>query len=67
MTEELLELLWILEVTVALDPELAQNLDEVVSGQHFVEEELPKPTDQERKAPTTEEPDEATQATLPAE
>jgi hypothetical protein len=42
LTTELLELLWVLEATVAGYPEQARLLDEVVSGQCFRADELPE-------------------------
>ena len=51
MTDELLELLWVLEATVALFPELARTLDEIVASDLFLGAELPKPSDDERKPP----------------
>lgn len=51
MTEELLRLLWVLEATVALFPELEQNLEAVVRSEVFSAAELPKPADEEREAP----------------
>ncbi len=53
MTKELLELLWVLEATVQGEPELRQLLAEITSFEVFASEELPEPTDEERKPPTT--------------
>ena len=50
-TEELLELLWVLEATLALQPEGAALLDEVCSSKLFTKDELPVPSDEERQAP----------------
>ncbi|MHB8643021.1 MAG: hypothetical protein ACYDA3_09080 [Gaiellaceae bacterium] len=50
-TEELLRLLWIIERTVALGPELDTLLDEVVASDLYLASELPAPTDEERKPP----------------
>ncbi len=50
-TQELLELLWTLESTVALQPEGAALLDEVCAGPLFAAAELPAPTAAERRAP----------------
>ncbi len=49
--EELLELLWVLEHTIALQPEGAKLLDEVCASPLFAADELPSPTDAERKSP----------------
>ena len=54
-TRELLELLWVLEATVAAWPELAEKLAAVVSGEVFSASDLPEPTDAERKAPEVRE------------
>jgi hypothetical protein len=51
MTRELLELLWVLEATVALFPELESNLERVVTSDLLIADELPIPTDDERHAP----------------
>lgn len=51
MTDEFLELLWVLEATLAMEPELASVLNTVVSGPCFKESELPNPSDDERKPP----------------
>ena len=51
MSEEFLELLWVLEATLAMEPELEQMLDRVVSGPCILESELPQPTPEQRKAP----------------
>ncbi len=51
LTRELLELLWVLEATVGLWPELAAKLEEVVSGPVFAAAELPAPETSERAAP----------------
>ncbi len=51
MTRELLELLWVLEHTVALYPELEANLDTVLAGPLFRADELPVPSEAERKPP----------------
>ena len=53
MTEEFLELLWVLEATLTMEPGLEQVLDRVVSGSCFQESELPQPTPEQRRAPGT--------------
>lgn len=55
-TEELLDLLWVLEATVNLQPEGAALLEEVCGSEMFLGNELPKPTDQERKPPSNAPP-----------
>ena len=54
-TEELLELLWVLEHTIELQPVGAALLDEVCKSELFSASELPKPTAAERKAPNRTE------------
>lgn len=51
MTDEFLELLWVLEATLSMEPQLSAALDTVVTGECFKAEDLPQPTDAERKAP----------------
>ncbi len=62
-TEELLELLWVLEETVKLQPEGAALLAEVCSSALFSDNELPKPTTEERQPPYNA-PTEGTQSSL---
>ena len=50
-TGELLELLWVLEETIRLQPEGAALLDEVCASDVFTADELPTPTDAERLPP----------------
>ncbi len=50
-TEELLELLWVLEATVSLFPALDALLDRVLAGPLFRADEPPTPTEAEREAP----------------
>ena len=50
-TEELLELLWVLEHTVNMSSDLAAFLEAVVQGNVLNAEDLPAPTDDQRKAP----------------
>lgn len=49
--EELLKVIWILERTVELGPKLDALLDEIVAGPVYLAEDLPQPTDAERKPP----------------
>ena len=51
MTEEFLELLWVLEATLAMEPDLEEALNRVVSGPCFQASELPQPTSDQRQAP----------------
>ena len=50
-SEELLRVLWILERTVALGPELDRTLDAIAGGPLFAAGDLPGPTDEERRPP----------------
>ncbi len=50
-TTELLELLWVLEATVAGYPEQAELLEQVVSGECFQSDELPPVPEEMRKPP----------------
>ena len=50
-TTELLELLWVLEATLAAYPEQARLLQEVVAGECFQADELPPVPAEMRKAP----------------
>jgi hypothetical protein len=51
MSDEFLELLWVLEATLAMEPQLEKVLDSVVTGPCFAAADLPIPTADERKAP----------------
>jgi len=48
--EELLDLLWVLEHTVEMWPELAGNLEEILAGELFEARDFPQPTEMERAA-----------------
>ena len=50
-TEELLELLWVLEHTVNMSADLATFLEAVIQGDVLSAEDLPTPTEEQRKAP----------------
>ena len=50
-TEELLELLWVLEHTIALEPAGESLLGEVLGSELWKADELPTPTEAERQAP----------------
>ncbi len=54
MSGELLELIWVLEATVEIFPQLKQTLEAVIAGETFRAEELPQPTADERKPPSEE-------------
>ncbi len=51
-TEQLLELLWTLERTLALQPRGAQLLDQVMRSSLFTADDLPDPAKAERQPPT---------------
>ncbi|MCA1715433.1 MAG: N-6 DNA methylase [Actinobacteria bacterium] len=51
MTHELLELLWVLEATVAEKPYGADLLARIVESELFEADELPEPSEEERKPP----------------
>jgi hypothetical protein len=51
MTEELLQLLWVLEATVALQPEMSDLLHRILAGSLLNSAELPTPTSVDRAAP----------------
>lgn len=50
-TEELLELLWVLEATIDLQPEGESLLAEVCASELFSGDELPSPTKEEGETP----------------
>lgn len=50
MSEELLELLWVLEATLGMEADLEAQLDKIVSEPCFLAAELPKPSNDERRA-----------------
>ena len=54
--EDLLELLWVLEATIAFQPEGEQLLEKVCASETFSKSELPTPTDEERRPPRLESP-----------
>ena len=50
-TEDLLNLLWVIEATLNLQPEGAKLLDEICASHLFTGAELPSPSEEERKPP----------------
>ena len=54
LNDELLKLLWVLERTVALYPELEEHISEVVAGPLFTAVDFQVPTEEERAAPERE-------------
>jgi hypothetical protein len=51
ISEELLELLWVLEATIGISDELKEALEAIVADQTFQAEELPQPTAAQRQPP----------------
>ena len=51
MTDDFLQLLWVLEHTLSMEPDLSRVLEEVVNGSCFRSTDLPEPTEKERKPP----------------
>ncbi len=51
MTQELLELLWVIEHTIAIYPNLETILEEIVQSDCFTKDELPTPTKAQRLPP----------------
>jgi len=47
---ELLDLLWVLDATIDLYPEMSNLFDEVIQSQLFIASDFPQPTDIERSA-----------------
>ena len=55
MTQELLEVLWVIEGTIDLFPELEALFNDIIAGQTYAASELPQPTPEERRPPSEEE------------
>jgi hypothetical protein len=51
LTDQFLEMLWVLEHTVALYPDLQRLLEEIVKGDCFLASDFPQPTAIEREVP----------------
>ena len=51
VTEELLNLIWIIEETLSIDTKLESILADIVAGPCFIESELPNPSDGECDGP----------------
>jgi hypothetical protein len=54
MSDEFLELLWVLEATLAIEPELEKALDAVTAGPCFIAADLPTPKLSERLPPSSD-------------
>jgi hypothetical protein len=50
-TEELLELLWVIEHTVNMSADLTTFLEAVLQSNVLAAEDLPRPTEEQRRAP----------------
>jgi hypothetical protein len=61
MSQELLQLLWVLEHTLARYPDLAALLDRIIAGPLFGAGDLPRPDAAQRKPPGRAEDDDAPQ------
>lgn len=66
MSQELLQLLWLLEHTLAQYPALADLLDRIVAAPLFHADDLPMPTEAERKPPGREEEEEEGEPAQPS-
>lgn len=51
MTDEFLELLWVLEATLSMEPKLSAMLDKIATGPCFKAADLPAPTEEQREPP----------------
>lgn len=51
MSDELLEMLWVIEATLAMEPKLEKVLDKIVANPCFTAAQLPTPQPEERRAP----------------
>lgn len=49
--EELLDLLWVLDHTVDMQPDLKKNLEKIIKSELFNSKDFPEPTEAERKGP----------------
>ncbi len=63
MTQELLELIWVLEATVEMFPQAEELLNRVLETSTFQVSELPQPTEEERR-PLMDQEDESDQQEL---
>ncbi|MET0621718.1 MAG: type ISP restriction/modification enzyme [Pyrinomonadaceae bacterium] len=57
MTQELLELIWVLEATIERFPQLSEVFNTIIESPTFIASELPQPDDEERKPPAEAEED----------
>jgi hypothetical protein len=63
LTQELLEVLWVLEATIEMQPQLNALLADLLAGPLFAAADLPQPTAAERRPPG-DEPDDGAQGEL---
>lgn len=54
MTDEILEMIWVLEATIAQQPESDEFLEKVLGGECFKSAALPEPSEIETKSPVPE-------------
>lgn len=54
MSDEFLELLWVLEATISMESELEEILEKITANPCFAASELPKPSEEEKKPPVSE-------------
>ncbi len=66
MTDELLQVLWTIERSLAMVPELAANLDRVTQSPLFHAEDLPEPQEAERGTPDETESEQVSLDLTPA-
>ena len=64
LTEQFLNLLWVLERSLAMEPAAADLLNRIVAGPLFLEADLPEPTDAQR-LPPKDNPSSHEQSELP--
>jgi hypothetical protein len=57
MTEELLKLIWLLEGTIEMEPDLNLLFNQVIEGETLRHDEFPHPTVDERRSPGDEDND----------
>ena len=57
MTRQFLELLWVIEATLKMEPALAAALDEIIAAPCLSATDLPQPTPPQKRPPATEQED----------
>jgi predicted helicase len=66
MTNELLQVIWVIEKSLSLAPELSVNLDRIIQSPLFDVKNLPEPQATERETPDETEPDQVSFELTPA-